>query len=145
MSNLQLDNLVRSGELKTEPVDPTEFDGLIASAARRLVDGANATLSLDSRFDLLYNAAHALSLAALRWRGYRPARNNRYIVFQALAHTLGLAAGEWRVLSEAHRKRNTIEYEGVWEVDEQLVNAVLRITNLVAERLHELGPVKTEG
>jgi hypothetical protein len=145
MPHRQLDNLVRSGELKAEAVDPSEFDGLVASAARRLIDGANVTLSLDSRFDLLYNAAHALSLASLRWCGYRPARNNRYIVFQALAHTLGLAAGEWRVLSEAHRKRNTIEYEGVWEVDEQLVNAVLRVTHLVAERVHELGPVRTEG
>jgi hypothetical protein len=44
---------------------------------------------MESRFDLAYNAAHALCLAALRWHGYRP--TNRYIVFQGLPHTLGLA------------------------------------------------------
>ncbi|MDP9190104.1 MAG: hypothetical protein M3P06_00170 [Acidobacteriota bacterium] len=143
MPHPQLDNLVRTGELKAEPGESSEVDGLVASATRRLHDAENAALSIDSRFDLLYNASHALSLAALRWHGYRPA-NNRYIVFQALAHTLGLPAGEWRVLSEAHRKRNTIEYEGVWEVDEQLVNAVLRITRLVAERVNQLGPVRVE-
>ena len=144
MPHPQLDNLVRSGDLKAEPGDASEVDGLVASAMRRLHDAENATLSPDSRFDLLYNASHALSLAALRWHGYRPAKNSRYIVFQALAHTLGLAAGEWRVLSEAHRKRNTIEYEGVAEVDEHLVNAVLRITRLVAARVNELGPVRVE-
>ena len=76
MPHPQLDNLVRSGDLKTESGDASEFDGLVASATRRLRDADNATLSLDSRFDLLYNASHALSLAALRWHGYRPAKNN---------------------------------------------------------------------
>ena len=144
MPHPQLDNLARSGDLKAEPGDASEIDGLVASASRRLRDAESAALSLDSRFDLLYNASHAFSLAALRWHGYRPAKNNRYIVFQALAHTLALTAGEWRVLSEAHRKRNTIEYEGLWEVDEQLVNAILRVTRLVAERVNHLGPVSTE-
>lgn len=140
MPNPQLDNLARAGHLKIEPPDPSEFDGLVESARRRLRDAENEALSLDSRFDLLYNAAHALSLAALRWHGYRAA-NNRFIVFQALAHTLNLEPGEWRVLSEAHRKRNTIEYEGVLEVDAQLVGAVLRVTRLVNERVKQLGPV----
>jgi sarcosine oxidase gamma subunit len=140
MPHPQLDNLVRSGLLKPEPAEQSELDGLIESAARRLHDAENEALSLDGRFDLLYNAAHALALAALRWHGYRPA-NNRYVVFQALAHTLALAPDEWRVLSEAHRKRNAIEYEGVVDVDEQLVAAVMRVARLVNSRIHELGPV----
>ena len=61
---------------------------MIRSGAVRLRDAENTTLSLESRFDLAYNAAHALSLAALRWKGYRS--DNRYIAFQALPHTLGL-------------------------------------------------------
>lgn len=143
MPHPQLDNLVRSGHLKSEPAEQSELDGLIESAGRRLRDAEHEALSLDSRFDLLYNAAHALSLGALRWHGYRPA-NNRFVVFQALAHTLSLEAGEWRVLSEAHRKRNTLEYEGVLEVDEQLVAAVLRVVRVVNERVHGLGPVENE-
>ena len=52
----------------------------------RLRDAGNPANGLESRFDLAYNAAHGLCLAALRWHGYRPA--NRYIVFQVLPHTL---------------------------------------------------------
>lgn len=143
MPHPQLDNLVRSGHLKTEPPEQSELDGLIESAERRLRDGENEALSLDSRFDLLYNAAHALALAALRWHGYRPA-NNRYIVFQALAHTLSLAPEEWRVLAEAHRKRNAIEYEGVLDVDGQLIAALMRVARLVNERVRQLGLAEGE-
>lgn len=66
-----LDNLVRTGQLKREPPAQPELDGLISSGLVRLDDAENASLSLDGRFDLAYNAAHALSLAALRWHGYR--------------------------------------------------------------------------
>jgi hypothetical protein len=38
MPHPQLDNLVRSGELKAEPGDASEVDGLIGSAKRRLFD-----------------------------------------------------------------------------------------------------------
>jgi hypothetical protein len=74
--------------LKVELPDTREFAGLKRSALVRLADSAKSTNSLESRFDLAYNAAHALCLAALRWHGFRLA--NRYIVFQTLPHTLGL-------------------------------------------------------
>jgi len=136
-----LDNLVRSGQLKRETPAQSEIDGLVRSGLARLKDAENSELSLDGRFDLAYNAAHALSLAALRWHGYRS--DNRYLVFQALAHTLKLPAEQWRVLDTAHRKRNIVEYEGVAEVDEQLVAAMIRVTREVAGRVARLGPVPT--
>ena len=109
------------------------MDGLIRSGLARLKDAENETLSLDGRFDLAYNAAHALSLAALRWHGYRS--ENRYLVFQTLAHTLKLPAEQWRVLDSAHRKRNFVEYEGIADIDEELVAAVIRVTREVASRV----------
>ena len=114
----ELDNLVRIGKLKAEP--PAQ----------------NETLSPESRFELAYNAAHAFSLAALRWHGYRS--ENRYLVFQSLTHTLNLPSAQWRVLDDAHRKRNLAEYEGDIEVDEALLAALLRVTNEVAERVRAL-------
>lgn len=140
MAKRELDNLVAGGNLKREPPAASEIEGLIRSAEARLHDAENETLAIESRFDLAYNAAHALSLAALRWHGYRSEK--RYIVFQALAHTLSLPARQWRVLNEAHRKRNTVEYEGVVYVDGQLLEAVLRVTREIAKRLRALGPVK---
>jgi hypothetical protein len=60
-----LDRLVGSG-LEREPPDRMEFDGLVRSGRARLSDAGNPQLALESRFDLAYNASHALCLAALR-------------------------------------------------------------------------------
>src|SRR5687768_7568398 len=80
-------------------------------------------LSLESRFRLAYAAAHSLALAALRWHGYRP--RNRQIVFQALAHTLGTPTPTWKLLSQAHARRNRVDYEGTSEVDTRLVKDII--------------------
>jgi len=138
-----LNNLARIGKLKTEPPSQIELDGLIRSGTVRLKDAENTTLSLESRFDLAYNAAHALALAAMRFRGYRS--ENRYLVFQCLQHTLGLSAEHWRVLDQAHTKRNRAEYEGDTDIDLALVDAVLRVVREIAARLAALGSVAGQG
>ena len=71
MTLKQCDNLVKINQLKIEEPDQGELDGLIKSGQARLKDSHNTDLSLESRFDLAYNAAHAISLAALRRHGYR--------------------------------------------------------------------------
>lgn len=139
MAKAALDNLVRSGQLKAEPAAETEFDGLVHSGKVRLADAGNRTLNLESRFDLAYNAAQALSLAALRWHGFRS--ESRYLVFQCLTHTVGLPPEQWRVLDQAHRKRNLAEYEGHIEVDEAVVAALIRVADEVDARVQKLGPL----
>lgn len=65
-----LDNLTGpSGSLHKEPPDAAEYAGLLHSAKVRLADSENTVNSLESRFDLAYNAAHAYCLAALRRSG----------------------------------------------------------------------------
>jgi hypothetical protein len=125
--------------LKAEPPDAQEFAGLKRSGMARLEDAANASLALESRFDLAYNAAHALCLAALRWYGYRPA--HRYIVFQLLPETLGLGPNIWRLLSRCHDIRNLGEYEGDLNITEQLVTELIAAGRTVAEKLDAVGPV----
>ena len=94
-----LENLATpGGPLKREAPDAEEYRGLVHSGRVRLNDARNTTNSLESRFDLAYNAAHALSLAALRRVGYRAEK--RYVVFQVLPHTLGLGPDVWRVLDK---------------------------------------------
>ena len=136
MANENLDNLVKIGKLKAEHSTDEEVNGLIRSGLVRLADSKNKALNIESRFDLAYNAAHALSLAALRLTGYRS--ENRYLVFQCLQHTLKLPNEQWRVLDQAHRKRNIAEYEGDIDVDEQLVAALIRVTDKVADRVSRL-------
>ena len=73
MPSPNLDRLCGTGLLHAEPPAADEFTGLLRSGLARLNDARNAALAPESRFDLAYNVAHALCLAALRWQGYRPA------------------------------------------------------------------------
>lgn len=139
MTSLQLNNLVKTRSLKAEPGSQTEFDGLLRSGKARLIDAHNEILSIESRFDLAYNAAHALALAALRWQGYRS--ENRYIVFQTLEHTLGIAPAVWRVLALCHDRRNLAEYEGHLEVDDQLISDLIKAAELLLDKVSALGAV----
>ena len=134
---MTLENLARSGgTLTAEAADRKEFDGLVRSGMERLKDAERTANSLYSRFDLAYNAAFALCLAALRHKGYRP--SNRHVVFQVLPQTLGLGPEVWRVLDMAHRKRNRTEYEGAIDVDERLVTDLIDACRKVAAKVAEL-------
>lgn len=131
-----LDNLSGPGKpLKAEAPDAAETAGLLRTGLARLADSRNTSLALESRFDLAYNAAHALCLAALRGKGYRA--SNRYIVFQVLPHTLGLGPEVWRVLDKCHNTRNLGEYEGLLDVDERLVADLISATQAVANAMQQ--------
>ena len=130
-----LDNLSGPAKaLKAEAPDAAELAGLVRTGIARLTDARNTALALESRFDLAYNAAHALCLAALRAKGFRA--SNRYIVFQLLPHTLGLGPQVWRVLDLCHNKRNLGEYEGLLEIDLRLVLDLIAATQKVADALN---------
>lgn len=64
-------------------------------------------------------------------KGYRA--SNRYIVFQALPLTLGLGPAVWRVLDKCHNTRNLGEYEGLLDIDEHLVNHLVKATQVVSD------------
>jgi len=136
MTSPNLENLAKAGQLKSEPPDAGEFAGLVRSARARLKDAGNAALAPESRFDLAYNAAHALALAALRWHGYRS--DTRFIVFQCLPHTLGVGPEVWRVLSHCHNVRNRGEYEGFLEINEQLVTDLVQAAAVLLGKVDQL-------
>ena len=122
-SSQALANLARIGQLKAEPADARERAGLLRSATLRLRDARQLILSLESRFDLAYSAAHAAALSALRQHGYRS--DNRYLVFQSLEHTLGFTPQQWLLFNQAHRKRNLAEYEGDLDVTQGFVDELI--------------------
>ena len=137
----ELANLARIGKLTAEPGAPSEITGLLTSGSERLADARNEGLALSSRFDLAYNAAHAFSLAALRWHGYRS--DNRYLVFQILPHTLGLPAATWRVLAKAHEVRNVAEYAGHLDADTTLLLNLIEAAEAVRAAIAALPPLPT--
>ncbi|NQY27294.1 MAG: hypothetical protein HRT92_08970 [Piscirickettsiaceae bacterium] len=126
MTLKQLDNLVKIQKLKRESPDQNEFNGMVSSAKSRLQDAKIEGLSEEGRFSLAYGAAHALSLAAMRWHGYRS--DNRYLVFQCLEHTVNLDTSKWRVLAQCHNQRNLAEYEGHLEISPKLLSELILIT-----------------
>ncbi len=135
-----LENLVKIGQLKKEAPVQSEIDGLINTARQLLNDSQISNLSDQSKFELSYSAAHSLSLAALRWHGYRS--ENRFIVFQCLIHTIGLDTGKMRILSDSHNKRNKSAYEGQTDLVESQVQSIITITKEVLDIVDKLGPVK---
>ena len=128
------ENLCGPGKpLKAEPPDAAEFAGLLRTGKRRLDDARQEVLSIESRFDVAYGAAHAFCLAALRWHGYRP--SHRIIVFQLLPNTLGLGPEVWRVLAKCHDMRNLMEYEGEVHVDDRILGDLLTATEAVMAKV----------
>jgi hypothetical protein len=128
-----LERLAAAKQLKAEPPSRKELEGLVRLGRTRLDGARTADLSLENRFDLGYGAAHTLSLAALRWHGYRS--ENRYLVFQCLQHTLGVGPEHWRVLALCHERRNAAEYSGDFRVDEKLMAELLKATEAVLEKV----------
>ncbi len=139
MALTNLENLVKIKRLKVEPPNQAEFDGMVISAKRRLQDAKLEAVSEEGRFLLAYGAAHVLSLAAMRWHGYRS--DNRYLVFQCLEHTIGLEKVKWRLLAKCHNQRNLAEYEGHLEITPQLLKELVEITGELLVMVEGLAPI----
>ena len=136
--NEKLENLVKIDQLKREPPDQNEINSFVKSAQAKQKDAKNPSLSLESRFELTYAASHSLSLAALRWHGYRS--ENRITVFQSLVHTVSLDKIQTRILSDAHNRRNLAAYEGETEVSQEQVDSMIRVVDELLKLVKQLGP-----
>ena len=127
---------MKINKLKPEPPDAQEFAGMVRAAETKLKDVVISELSVDSQFSLAYSAAYALSLAALRWHGYRS--ESRYLVFQCLQRTLGLSRAKWRVLDQCHNQRNLAEYDGHLDINPQLLKELITLTQELLHLVKEL-------
>jgi len=58
-----------------------------------------------------------------------------------LEHTLGLDAKAWKVFDLCHTRRNRGEYEGLLDINEQLVKDLITATEVVLTEIDKLGPV----
>ncbi len=133
MTSTELENLVRTGALKPEAPSESEVEGLRASGNARLADAANPSLSLESRFDLAYNAA--TRCRSRRCAALATGPDNRYVVLRCLPHTLRPPTASWRLLAKRHGMRNQAEYEGAVELDERLVDDLVAAAVAVRDAL----------
>lgn len=133
---MTLENLERIKLLLPLEKSETEFAHLIERARELHTDSIRKELSIQSRFQLAYEAAFALSLAALRWYGYRPS-GNRYVAFQALSHTVELGS-EVALLIKAHGLRNDIEYDAEPFDDHRFLEELISINEILLHRVPRL-------
>ena len=121
-----LDHLIGRG-LQKEPVLAAELGRLLARAATRLRDAQSDQISLESRFDLAYEALLQLGLAALRANGLRPdSRGGHHVLaLQTLETTIGYPRQRLRLLDEFRRKRAAALYDGAFEPSAAEFDALL--------------------
>ena len=114
ISNASLENLTRSGQLRKHEATPDEIRYHIGRARNLLEDARKKTNSLDGRFNNAYGAGHALLMAAIKMRGYRPAdaKGHRLILYQLINRLLPAAAAAKSILEYVHGLRNRSEYDG---------------------------------
>ena len=142
MGKQELDNLVKIGNLKVETASRKEFDGMVKSARRGLVDAQNKSIETDSQFDLAVEAAHKFALAALRHQGYRS--ENRITVFQALVHTLGTDNADLQIFLRAHNERTLAAYEGRVDIDKKLLADLISATKRLDAAIGKLAQPPAE-
>jgi hypothetical protein len=99
---------------------------------------AQKDLDSDSKFTLIYGAAHRLALAALRREGYRS--ENHVSVFQTLVHTLATTPADLQIFLKAHNERNLAEYQGRVDVHEKLLANLIRCTKALEVAVGKLAP-----
>jgi hypothetical protein len=130
----ELENLVARGLLEPLAASDEELRNQRTRGRLELREASGAGLSVDSRFSLAYAGIHALTMAALRAKGYRP-RNTRQVAFLTLAHTVSLPKHSLTVIARAHDRRNLIEYEGKDPVDEKFLAELIAAGNALEKLL----------
>jgi hypothetical protein len=83
-----------------------------------------------------------LALAALRRLGYRAP--NRRLVFEALVHSTPLDEPSRRVLIKGHEWRNFAEYEGIHDIDDRLLDDLIKATGRLLDTVRGLTPPEPE-
>lgn len=133
---MTLDNLVGRGLEKAE-TDRDEVARYLAKIRRKLEDSKKSSISLDSRFDIAFEALLQIALAALRINGYRTTTEagHQPLAIQLLPKSLGIEPGELRALDEYRKKRSIGLYEADFDPSESEVKAVIRTVERLLEKL----------
>ena len=123
---MSLDNLVGRG-LEKAQADEEELSRYLGRIRRKLADSRQTNISLDSRFDVAFEALLQIALAALRARGYRTTSGagHQQLAIQALPKTIGIPAGEIRTLDEFRKRRSAGLYLAEFEPSEAEVAALV--------------------
>lgn len=122
---MSLDNLVKTGQLKTLMPAPEDIQRLLRSIESAIADSRITTISAEGRFDCAYRAIMQFALLALWASGFRPSTNvpgHQQTMIQALPLTMRVSSDVVIVLDALRRKRNLTDYIGE-SIDSESLNA----------------------
>lgn len=133
---MTLENLLKTGQLKSHTAHAKEIYRLLAAARRNLGDARATAISLETRFDAAYKAIMQAALIALMANGFRPDANrpgHHMTVLQSLPKTIGLENDRMSVLDTLRRKRNLSDYTGENIDDVSVESCVAEADRLLRE------------
>ena len=109
----------------------------MAKVGTKLADSTSRSISLDSRFDLAYEAILQLGLTALRANGLRPdSRGGHHILaLQTLDTSIGFPKEQLRVIDRFRRWRAEGLYDGRFDPSEAEVNALIEMAQRIKVHL----------
>ncbi|MBI4600830.1 MAG: hypothetical protein HY721_02610 [Planctomycetes bacterium] len=136
---------LRNAWIRKHTTSPQEIANLLAVADRDIAQSQVPGLGPEWRFDIAYNAALQLAVAALAASGFRAERQNKHQrAFECLAFTVGLDRNDVDLLDRFRRKRHIAVYEQVGAVSDQEAAEMLslsqRLRGIVAEWLGRVHP-----
>ena len=142
---MTLDNLQGKGLLQ-ETCNAQEIQRFLKKIATKLADAKSISVSLDSRFDLAYEALLQIGLAALRAHNLRPdSRGGHHVLaLQTLNKTIAYPKEKLRLLDEYRKQRAIGLYDGSFEPSsaevEAIVHSVKQLNECLTEWLKENRP-----
>jgi hypothetical protein len=133
---MTLDNLVGRG-LEKAQADREELTRYLGRIRRKLADSRQRSISLDSRFDVVFEALLQIALAALRANGYRTTSGagHQQLAIQALPKTIGVPAGAVRTLDEFRKRRSAGLYLAEFEPSAAEVEALVAAADRLQKTL----------
>lgn len=137
---MTLDNLIGRG-LEHESSNKFEIQRLLEKIATKLADSRNQTVSLETRFDIAYEALLQIGLVALRSHNLRPnSRGGHHVlVLQTLPLTIGYSQDKLRLLDEFRKQRAAGLYDGSFTPSEselaELIDVVSELQELLIAKL----------
>ena len=121
-----LETLLGRG-LLPEATDADEMGRFLAKITAKLADCQSQSISLESRFDIGYEALLQCGLAALRARGLRPdSKGGHHIMaLQTLPTTIGFPKEKIRLFDAFRKQRAAGLYDGSFNPSEAELRALI--------------------
>ena len=126
---MTLELYFRNEWIRKHESSPEEMANLFAIADRDIEQSQTPGLGPEWRFDIAYNAALQLAVAALAAAGYQAERQSKHQrSIECLAFTVGSPAQDVDFLDRCRRKRHVAIYEQVGAVSDQEAEEMIALS-----------------